>query len=258
MKEPALKRLALNTVLHNTSLMRAAKNLLPDTEPTRGSAGDMAYEALRGLLLIFELRPGERLNEVHLAERLGLSRTPVREALNRLAAERLVLARGGHGFYVCDLDLKEAMDLYELRTALEITGFRQACARAKASDIAALRRSWRAALRQSARKNDRAAMVGEDVRFHETLCALGGNIELLRMLSEVNARTTFIRWAYATGPRPELNFDEHDALVDALVARDAAAGEALITRHIGRRAEALTTLLAPAPSFLTNPRRRTA
>jgi DNA-binding GntR family transcriptional regulator len=236
--------------------MRAAKAPPPKAEPARCSAGDMAYEALRGMLLIFELRPGERLNEVHLAERLGLSRTPVREALNRLAAERLVLARGGHGFYVRDLDLKEAMDLYEVRTALEVTGFQQACARAKATDIAALRRSWRAALRQSNRMNDRAAMVGEDVRFHEALCALGGNQELLRMLGEVNARTTFIRWAYATGPRPELNFDEHDALLEALVARDAAAGADILARHIGRRAEALTTLLAPARAFPIIPRRR--
>lgn len=236
--------------------MRAAKALPSKTEPARGSAGDTAYEALRGMLLIFELRPGERLNEVHLAERLGLSRTPVREALNRLAAERLVLARGGHGFYVRDLDLKEAMDLYELRTALEITGFRQACERAKASDITALRRSWRAAVRQGNRMNDRAAMVGEDVRFHEALCALGGNMELLRMLGEVNARTTFIRWAYATGPRPELNFDEHDALLEALVARDATSGAEILARHIGRRAEALTSLLAPARAFPITPRRR--
>jgi DNA-binding GntR family transcriptional regulator len=237
--------------------MRAAKTLPQRTEPARGSAGDVAYEALRGMLLLFELRPGERLNEVHLAERLGLSRTPVREALNRLAAERLVLARGGHGFYVRDLDLKEAMDLYELRTALEVTGFRHACERAKAADITALRRAWRATLRQSHRMNDRAAMVGEDVRFHEALCALGGNQELLRMLGEVNARTTFIRWAYATGPRPELNFDEHDALLEALVARDAAAGEEILQRHIGRRAEALTSLLAPARAFPITPRRRT-
>lgn len=236
--------------------MRSAKVPPTKIEPARGSAGDMAYEALRGMLLIFELRPGERLNEVHLAKRLGLSRTPVREALNRLAAERLVLARGGHGFYVRDLDLKEAMDLYELRTALEITGFQQACARAKAADITALRRSWRAALRQSNRMNDRAAMVGEDVRFHEALCALGGNQELLRMLGEVNARTTFIRWAYATGPRPELNFDEHDTLLEALVARDAPAGAEILTRHIGRRAEALTTLLAPERAFPIVPRRR--
>jgi len=239
-------------------LMRAAKPCPADPDAARCSAVEVAYEALRGMLLLFELRPGERLNEVHLAERLGLSRTPLREALNRLAAERLLLARGGHGFYVRDLDLKEAMDLYELRAALEATGFRQACARATASGIAALRRAWRAALRHSARMNDRAAMVAEDVRFHEALCGLGGNAELLRMLAEVNARTTFIRWAYATGPRPELNFDEHDALLDALVARDAAAGEAIIARHIGRRAEALTTLLAPTPSFLTNPRTRTA
>jgi len=238
--------------------MNAAKPLLIDAEAAKGSAVETAYDALRGMLLLFVLRPGERLNEMHLADRLGLSRTPLREALNRLAAERLVLQRNGHGFYVRDLDLKEAMDLYELRTALEVTGFRHACGRSTASGIAALRRAWRTALRTTGAKNDRAAMVAEDVRFHEALCALGGNKELLRMLSEVNARTTFIRWAYTTGPRPELNFDEHDMLLDALVARDAAAGEAIISRHIGRRADALTTLLAPAPSFLSTPRRKIA
>ncbi|MEI6160658.1 MAG: GntR family transcriptional regulator [Roseococcus sp.] len=228
---------------------------LPPEAP-RASAVDVAYEALRGMLLLYELRPGERLNEVHLAERLGLSRTPLREALNRLAAERLLVARGGQGFFVRDLDLREAMDLYELREALEATAFRLACERAAPSAVAALGRSWRARRRQLAREQDRAAMVAEDVRFHEALCALAANAELLRTLSEVNARTTFIRWAYATGPRPELNFDEHDELLTALTARDAAAGAEILTRHIGRRAEALTTLLAPARAFPITPRRR--
>lgn len=228
---------------------------LPPEAP-RASAVDVAYEALRGMLLLFELRPGERLNEVHLAERLGLSRTPLREALNRLAAERLLVARGGQGFFVRDLDLREAMDLYELREALEATAFRLSCERATPAAIAGLGRAWRARQRQLARAQDRAAMVMEDVRFHESLCALAANAELLRALAEVNARTTFIRWAYATGPRPELNFDEHDALLEALVARDAAAGAAILKQHIGRRAEALTTLLAPAPAFPLIARRR--
>lgn len=228
---------------------------LPPEAP-RASAVDIAYEAMRSMLLLYELRPAERLNEVHLAERLGLSRTPLREALNRLAAERLLVARGGHGFFVRDLDLREAMDLYELREALEATAFRLACERAAPGAIAALGRSWRTRQRQAARTEGRAAMVAEDVRFHESLCALAANAELLRTLSEVNARTTFIRWAYATGPRPELNFDEHDALLEALSARDAAAGAAILKRHIGRRAEALTTLLAPAPAFPITPRRR--
>lgn len=225
-------------------------------EAPRASAVDVAYEALRGMLLLFELRPGERLNEVHLAERLGLSRTPLREALNRLAAERLLVARGGQGFFVRDLDLREAMDLYELREALEATAFRLACERATPAAIAGLGRAWRARQRQLARAQDRAAMVMEDVRFHESLCALAANAELLRAVAEVNARTTFIRWAYATGPRPELNFDEHDALLEALGARDAAAGAAILKQHIGRRAEALTTLLAPARAFPVPARRR--
>lgn len=228
---------------------------LPPETP-RGSAVDAAYDALRGMLLLYELRPAERLNEVHLAERLGLSRTPLREALNRLAAERLLVARGGQGFFVSDLDLREAMDLYELREALESTAFRLACERATPAAVAALARGWRAGLRQLAGVQDRAAMVAEDVRFHESLCALAANAELLRTLNEVNARTTFIRWAYATGPRPELNFDEHDALLAALTARDAAAGAEILRRHIGRRAEALTTLLAPARAFPITPRRR--
>ncbi|UPY36511.1 GntR family transcriptional regulator [Sediminicoccus sp. KRV36] len=228
---------------------------LPPEAP-RASAVDIAYEALRGMLLLYELRPAERLNEVHLAERLGLSRTPLREALNRLAAERLLVARGGQGFFVRDLDLREAMDLYELREALEATAFRLACERATPAAVNALARAWRARHRQLAREQDRAAMVAEDVRFHESLCALSANAELLRTLSEVNARTTFIRWAYATGPRPELNFDEHDALLEALTSRDAASGAAILHRHIGRRAEALATLLAPARAFPIIPRRR--
>ncbi|RVT99376.1 GntR family transcriptional regulator [Rhodovarius crocodyli] len=213
------------------------------------TAADAAYDALRAMLLSFELRPGERLNEVQLADHLGLSRTPLREALNRLVAERLLEVRQGQGFFVRDPDLAEARDLYELREALEVTAFRLACERATPAQLQRLSRAWATGRRALKRSEDRATMVAEDVAFHEAMAALCGNGEILRALADVNARTTYIRWAYTTGPKPELNFDEHDLLLDALSARDAARGAEILNGHITRRMQALTTLLSPTPRF---------
>lgn len=95
-------------------------------EALSASTGDITREAPLAMLLLHEPCPGERLNEAHLAERLGLSRTPLREALNRLAPERLLAARGVQGFFVGGLDLRKARALRDLRAVLEAAAFRLA------------------------------------------------------------------------------------------------------------------------------------
>jgi len=89
----------------------------------------------------FDLKPDERINESELAERLGASRTPLREALNRLVAEGLLVYRSRKGFFCRPLQPKLIFDLYEARLAVEKEAVRLACERATADDVAALRTS---------------------------------------------------------------------------------------------------------------------
>lgn len=88
---------------------------------TTGRASDRAYEALRGEILAWQLAPGTVLGEVEQAARLGVSRTPLREALSRLAAEGLVEAQSGRGLVVSSASVDDVRELFELRVALETT-----------------------------------------------------------------------------------------------------------------------------------------
>ncbi|MCB2140803.1 MAG: GntR family transcriptional regulator, partial [Rhodobacteraceae bacterium] len=88
------------------------------------------YAAVKARAAAFEIRPGERINEVALARELAASRTPLREALNRLVAERLIDFVPGQGFYCRALDVEGIGQLYELRRALEVLAIRLACERA--------------------------------------------------------------------------------------------------------------------------------
>src|SRR5215471_6358552 len=98
---------------------------------------DRVYESLRSMAIAFKFKPGERLTELDIAERFSVSRTPVREALNRLVNEGFLVA-DGRGFAVRDLDPKECFDLYELRLALEFTAVRLAVQRATDEELSFL------------------------------------------------------------------------------------------------------------------------
>ena len=97
------------------------------------------YQALKQKAVDFSIRPGDRLNEGALAKELGVSRTPLREALNRLVAEQLLEFRPGAGFFCRALDAKSIFDLYELRAFIEAAAIRTACQRASDADLAALK-----------------------------------------------------------------------------------------------------------------------
>jgi len=102
---------------------------------TTSSVVDKVYDELKAMAINYALRPGERLNEIELSKRLGVSRTPLREALNRLSTEGFLRFIPGRGFYCRELNPKEIFDLFELRKAIEISGVRLSTHRAKAERI---------------------------------------------------------------------------------------------------------------------------
>jgi DNA-binding GntR family transcriptional regulator len=102
-------------------------------------AAERAYDRLKAMAIEFEFRPGERINEVIVSKRLGLSRTPLREALNRLESEGFLTFSPKLGFFRRKLDPKEIFDLYELRGIIEAGGARLAAARVMPEQIKELR-----------------------------------------------------------------------------------------------------------------------
>ena len=203
---------------------------------------EKVYLRIRDMAIDFELKPGERLNEVALSKELGVSRTPLREALNRLSIEGLLRFLPGKGFFCRDLDVQEIFALYELRKSLEVSALRLAIQRATDNDIRdAL--SFLDSTGPEAGERSVAEMVALDEAFHERIMAMAGNAEMLRVLKNVNARIRFVRWIDMNrGDRPASQ-REHHRLLEALQARDEAEGVAILEQHIDRRMDQITSAI---------------
>lgn len=196
-----------------------------------GSLVDRAYLALRARAIDFEFRPGEAVKVLAVARQLGLSRTPVKEALNRLVTEGLFEA-APQGFVARSPDVDQIVDLFEMRMILETAGFALACERADDAGIEALA-AWWSTVTPGYADLTVPETTRVDEAFHERFVALGGNRELVRELAGVCARIRFFRTIdmdHQSFRAPY--YDDHVAIIAALRRRDAAAGQAVITRHI--------------------------
>ncbi len=191
------------------------------------------YGRLKARVVGFGIRPGERINEVALARDLQVSRTPLREALNRLVAERLVDFRPGAGFFCRPLEPQAIYDLYELRRIIEVSAVMLACQRATDQDLAALAEDTMARGMEVAGLTV-AEATARDEDFHIGIARLTGNMELAATLQSINDRIRFIRWVNMSA-QVKASKEQHRAILQALLDRDEdRAGDALAD-HISRR-----------------------
>lgn len=223
----------------------------------RGTASDSTvervYERVKAMAVAYELKPGERVNEVEVARRLGASRTPLREALNRLSAEGLLRSVPGKGYYCRDLDVDEVFQLYELRKTIEVAAVRLAVERARNEDIDALV-AFLAQTGPDPGGRSTGELVDLDETFHERLLAMSGNRQMQRVLQNVNARIRFVRWIdMHRGDRRKTQL-EHADLLRALKRRDAAKCVALLEKHIDRRQDEITAALKEGYAQIYMPR----
>ncbi|MBR8510278.1 transcriptional regulator, GntR family [Burkholderia orbicola] len=222
----------------STSVMAGRETAAP---MRTGLTVNEIYEQLKQMAVLYEIRPGERFNELELAERFNVSRTPIREALNRLVAENLLVFVPNRGFFIRELEGKDVFDLFELRRSIETTAVMLACERASDNDIKALRRFWKQVMKNAARMSS-AELVVKDEQFHLELAALSGNAEIGRVLQGINARIHYVRWVDVDQRRNEA-FTEHLEILDALAERDAARCTTLTDTHIRWRMEEITRVV---------------
>ena len=202
---------------------------------------EMAYEALKRMIVTCELRPGDRLNISELADRVGASRTPVREALHRLASEGLCETRADQGFVAGSFQPQRIFDLYELRRIVETGAVRLASERAEERALEGL--LDRAVQRsQSGNRADNASLVTADEAFHETIAELSGNIQILRTLRNLNDQIRFLR-GIDRASRGRSGADDHLQIARAMLGRDALAAETLMARHITRRMDEIIAMI---------------
>jgi DNA-binding GntR family transcriptional regulator len=230
--------MASNSVMLSDARSAARDSVAPKRA---GLTVNELYEHLKQIAVLYKIRPGERVNELELAERFDVSRTPIREALNRLAAENLLVFVPNRGFFIRKLDGKDVFDLFELRRAIESTAVMLACERAEDRDVKGLRRFWKQVMK-GAERMSADDLVVKDEEFHLQLAAMSGNDEIGRVLQGINARIHYVRWVDVEQRRNEA-FAEHLQILDALEARDVARCMELTDTHIRWRMEEITRVV---------------
>lgn len=199
--------------------------------------GPQIIDALRQAIVSGELAPGDRLTEPALAQRFGVSRVPVREALRVLASEGFVQVRPYWGTTVAQLPQNAATDLLELRGAVEPLAARKAAARCTPTQLDAMRAVLAAGseLIEQGRFDELPPLNGQ---FHLLLAEASGNQMLADTVRQLRAKT---EWVYASGVRRRAghSWDEHLAILQAVRARDEELAGALLAAHIRNAAAAL-------------------
>lgn len=191
------------------------------------------YSQIKHLILCNEIMPGQKLHHQELSERLGVSRTPVREALTRLVQEGYVSFLPNRGFTCKEIRIQEAEELYELREALEAFAVERAIAKLTEASLDRLRNKMNSYGRDVQNRFTRERLV-YDQDVHLTIVQLAGNETLTNTLSHVFERIVLKRrtdglYDQARGLAAH---EEHLQLLTAMERRDVAAAVALVRQHI--------------------------
>lgn len=210
---------------------------------TRSLADEVA-DSLRDTILSGRLPPGERLNEVRLATELGISRGPLREALQHLRGEGLLEVVRRRGSFVVAVSIDDVVDIYELRAAIEGRAARILAAR---KDPRALRE-----LRTLLRRLDRAAANGRadevrrhDLALHEAICRLTGNRRLHQVfVSNVPILRSLFKLDEILYSSQSLLAREHDVLLEAIESGDPDRAEAEAVRHLESARDLVSSYLS--------------
>lgn len=190
----------------------------------------LVYERVKNLILSNELSPGQKIVQEELASQLGVSRTPLTKALQRLEAEFLVESIPRRGMFVKEISAEELIDSFECREALEGVSARRAATRITDAEIAELHALFTPFQGQGAQIHP-AQYVDADIQFHKQINEISGNriIARLEILGNVH-RITVLHIKRL----PEDTLEEHLAIIEALERRDADDAEQLMRDHLRR------------------------
>ncbi|MGH2535396.1 MAG: GntR family transcriptional regulator [Thermomicrobiales bacterium] len=193
------------------------------------------YDLMWKRLVNLEFPPGARLSDDALARELGVSRTPMREALYRLSQVGLVRVNARRGFFVATLSRRDVDELYDLRTALEVFAITRAAPLLTNEDLAIHRERQRVARRRvhSLSPADVEDFVTSDLLLHDMLVRCTGNERLQQALADVKGQLSIAHLRLAQTPEHNLcAIEEHEHILDAIAARDPDAAAAAMEAHL--------------------------
>ena len=195
---------------------------------------DVVFENIRTAIMDGTLKAGERLMEIQLAEQLGVSRTPVREAIRKLELEGLVIMLPRKGAYVASISKKDLFDILELRVGLEGMAAYYAAERITKDEIKELERIS-AVLKDLADKKDLENMLKVDEEFHNFIFEITGNARLKSTMLDIWEPDYRFRLKYMSEYSSAVNIvEEHSKIMEALKKGDGDLAEKLAKEHIER------------------------
>lgn len=211
------------------------------------SAVDYAYEQIWKRLIFSNELKEQRLSDVALAEKLGVSRTPVRQALERLVQDGLVRSDPRRGFWVRTFTVRDIHEIYDVRGALEVLALRLAAPHLDPADLKAqleLIQQIRAQMDQ----NPISLFLQCDFRLHSLLVHASGNSRLIHYLSTLRGQFSIFQIKCAHHPqRMTPTLDDHEQILNALLENDVEKAATLLARHIAHSKEFVLADLFSAP-----------
>ncbi len=201
---------------------------------------DIVFQTLRNAIITGELQPGERLMETQLGERLGVSRTPIREAIRKLELEGLVVMVPRKGAQVAQFTEKDIQDVLEVRGALEALAAKIACKRM--DDRAFLKLQLAIAEYSYAAKNkDLEMMIEKDVEFHEIIVGATQNDKLIQIFNNLREQVNRYRITYLKNTEDAESVQaEHLEILEALKNKDEELASSLASKHIQTQCNSIT------------------
>ena len=198
---------------------------------------DVVFNTLRHAILKGELEPGERLMEIALAQKLGVSRTPIREAIRKLELEGLVVMVPRKGAEVADITEKDLRDVLEVRTALEELSIELAMKNMNDDDYKQLREANELFAKDS-EGDDLIKIAEADVAFHEIIYMATGNKRLIQMINNLREQMYRYRLEYIKDKSTHARLvEEHNKIIDAMKKNDVTAAKAAIKLHVENQEE---------------------
>ena len=212
--------------------MKTVATVRPLELPQRGALAEQVYAELKSQMHDFRLVPGDRFSEAEIGTRLGVSRTPVREALFRLRNEGLLDVESKSGWFVRPIDFGKLEQLYDLRVILELASVARLCSRTDTpAPLDELKTHW--LVPQAERLADGREVGLLDEQFHATLVRAAGNDEIARVHWDVTERIRIIRRLdFTRADRIDATYTEHGKILRAVIQRKADQAQLLLRTHI--------------------------
>lgn len=204
---------------------------------------DVVFNTLRKAILRGELKPGERLMEIQLANKLGVSRTPIREAIRKLELEGLVLMIPRKGAEVAQITEKNMQDVLEVRKALEELSVQLACERITPEQVEEMKLAAEE-FRKVLKSGDVTKIAEADVKFHDIIFAATNNQRLITLLNNLREQMYRFRVEYLKQKEcyPQL-LEEHDKLIALISGGEVEEACELMGRHIDNQASTVSDVI---------------